>query len=379
MYRYYIVLMFLPLMTACGGRDTAHNALTEITFEGDVIAVNVSSPVLSQIVVQKAQLKDFSAEFRTTGTVRPVAGKLAEIAPPFAGRIVKSAVRLGQKVNAGTPIFELSSSEFYDATKAYFAAQSENEVARRNYNRQKELAANGVASQRELEEAQSEAIIALQEFEQTAASLRIFNVDVGAIDVADVGVRHVLPLQVGQPLNVVSPIAGEVIKYDITIGGYVKEDADPVAIVADLSTVWVSALVKEKNFGDIKQGDRVEVYTDAFPGKIIWGSIYYIGEMLDEETRALEVIVECDNTDRQLKLGMFCNTHFLSAPTKAIILPATSILQEQTSDYVLVETEKGRFVRRKVVTESHHRNEVRIISGVAEDENVVVEGGIFLQ
>ena len=375
MNKYILALMCLPFMVACGNNQTT-SEVSDITFESDVIVVNEYSPVLEQIIVQKAELKDFEEEFRTVGTVRPVAGKLAEIAPPFAGRIVKSSVRLGQKVGAGAPIFELSSSEFYEAVKDYFAAQSESEVAQRNYNRQKELAANGVASQRELEEAQSEANIALREYEQTAASLRIFNVDVGH-DV-DVEARHALPLQIGQPLTVVSPIAGEVIMCDITIGGYVKEDAEPVAIVADLSQIWVAALVKEKNFGAIKHGDRVEVFTDAHPKKIYWGIIYYIGEMLDEETRSLEVIVACDNADRELKLGMFCETHFLSAPTKAVILPSTAVLQELDSDYVLVETAKGRFVRRKVKTESYHRKEVRIISGISEGENVVVEGGMYL-
>jgi cobalt-zinc-cadmium efflux system membrane fusion protein len=140
----------------------------------------------------------------------------------------------------------------------------------------------------------------------------------------------------------------------------------------------VAALVKEKYFGVIKQGDRVEVFTDAHPNKVIWGSIYYIGEMLDEETRSLEVTVECDNVDRELKLGMFCETHFLSAPTKAIVLPATAVMQEQDSAYVLVEVATGKFVRRRVEIESVHTNEVRIVSGIDEGERVVIKGGLFL-
>jgi cobalt-zinc-cadmium efflux system membrane fusion protein len=386
MDKYIWALLCLSFMVACGNNKDIKE-ITDVIFEGDTITVTENSPILEQIIIKKAQLQDFEAEFRTVGTVRPVAGKLAEIAPPFAGRIVKSHIKLGQNVSTGSPIFELSSSEFYEATKSYFAALSENELAQRNYNRQKDLAANGVASQRELEEAQSDANIAQREYEMATANLRIFDISVETWRAAphsqqpleNVETWRAASLQVGQPLHVVSPIAGEVIKYDITIGGYVREDAEPLAVVADLSTVWVDALVKEKYFGAIKQGDRVEIYTDALPGKIIWGTIYYIGEMLDEETRSLDVIVACDNTDRQLKLGMFCEAHFLSAPTKAIVLPATAVMQEQESDYVLVETAKGRYIRRKVVTESVHRNEVRIVSGIAEGESVIVEGGVFLQ
>jgi len=358
------------IIVACGNNG-ATNEVVDLVFDGDTIIIQENSSILEHIVVQKAQLQDFSAEFRTVGTVRPVAGKLAEIAPPFAGRIVQSFVKLGQKVGAGSPVFEISSAEFYEAVKEYFAAQSANGVAQRNFNRQKELAANGVASQRDLDEAQSEADIAFQELEQAKANLRIFNIDVETL--------RATSLQMGQPLKIVSPIAGEVVKCNITIGSYVKEDAEPLAVVADLSKVWVAALVKEKYFGAIQQGDRVEVYTDAHPNKIIWGIIYHIGEMLDEETRSLEVIVECNNADRELKLGMFCETHFLSAPTQAVVLPSTAIMQEQDNDFVLIKVAKGKYVRRKVETESVHKGEVRIISGVTEGESVVIEGGIYLQ
>ena len=365
MNKYILAFICLPFFVACGHQEAAQEN-TDLTFEGDVIVIKENSPIFEQLVVKEAQLQDFEAEFRTVGTVRPVSGKYAEIAPPFAGRIVKSFVRLGQKINADAPIFEISSSDFYEAAKSYFAAQSANEVAQRNYNRQKELAANGVASQRDLDEAQSEALIAKQEFEQAKASLQMFNVDVASF-------------QMGQPLKVVSPIAGEVVKQNITIGGFVKEDAEPLAVVADLSHVWVDALVKEKYFGAIKQGDRVEIYTDAHPDKIIWGNIYYIGEILDEETRSLEVIVECNNADRELKLGMFCRADFLSAPTKEIILPATAVMQEQYNAFVMIEIEKGKYIRRKVEVEtSLHIDEVRVVSGIAEGEKVVVEGGIFL-
>ena len=133
-------------------------------YKGDSIIVKEDSPILGEIVIERVQPKDFSAGFRTVGTIRPVSGKYAEIAPPFSGRITKSFVELGRKVNAGAPVFELSSSEFLEAAKAYFSAQSANELARTNYNRQKELESNGVASKKELELARNEANIAAMEW-----------------------------------------------------------------------------------------------------------------------------------------------------------------------------------------------------------------------
>jgi cobalt-zinc-cadmium efflux system membrane fusion protein len=357
-------LLCIVTLASCKQNKSASES-ADIQYKKDTIVVSGNSPVLKDIVVGSAKLQDFSAEFRTVGTVRPVTGKLVGIAPPFAGRIVKSFVRLGQKVGAGTPVFELGSSEFYEATKTYFAAQSANELTRINYNRQKELAANGVAAQKDLEQAKSEAHIAAQEFEQAKATLQLFNIDAAS-------------LQMGQPLTVVSPISGEVVKNNITIGNYTREDTDPLVVVADLSQVWVAALVKETYFVSIKSGDRVEIFTNAHPNKVIWGTIHYVGEMLDEETRSLEVIVECNNANRELKIGMFCEVYFLSSPTKAIILPSTAVMQEQDNDYVLIELSKGNYIRRRVETESVHPDSVRVVSGISVGENVVVKGGIYL-
>jgi cobalt-zinc-cadmium efflux system membrane fusion protein len=42
-------------------------------------------------------------------------------------------------------------------------------------------------------------------------------------------------------------------------GQYLREDADPVMIVAELSKVWISGEVKEKDLRFIKNGDQVSV------------------------------------------------------------------------------------------------------------------------
>jgi cobalt-zinc-cadmium efflux system membrane fusion protein len=364
MNKLFILASLLILQASCKQNNTAQES-AEVQHKGDTIIVKENSPILGQIEIEKVQARDFSSGFGTVGTIRPVSGKYAEIAPPFSGRITKTFVELGKRVSAGSPVFELSSSEFFEATKTYFAAQSANELAQTNYNRQKELEANGVTSKKELELARNEANIAVKEWEQAKATMQIFNIDANS-------------LQMGQPLKVVSPIAGEVVKHDITLGSYVREDAEPLAVIADLSTVWVTALVKERDFGTIKKGEQVEVFTVTHPDKAIPGTIYHVGEMLDVETRSLEVIIVCDNAGRQLKPGMFCKVYFLGSPAKAVVLPSTSIMQEQESDYVLIEASKGKYLRRKVETETVSMEEALILSGVGEGENVVVKGGIFL-
>ena len=101
--------------------------------------------------------------------------------------------------------------------------------------RKEDLIRNGVSSQRELEEAQNALLIADKEFENASAALRVYQVDNPA------------EMILGQPMIVRSPIPGEVIKDNIVTGQYLKDDTEPIAIVADLSKVWIAAQVKEKD------------------------------------------------------------------------------------------------------------------------------------
>ena len=75
---------------------------------------------------------------------------------------------------------------------------------------------------------------------------------------------------------------------------------------------------------------------------------------------------------------MFCEVHFQSSPAKAIVLPSTAIMQQGGDDYVFVELTPGRYLRRRVKTETADSSRTRILEGLNEGERVVTEGGIFI-
>ena len=351
-------------LAGCHASQTA-DLQHETTFKGDTVILDSHSPIVPKLQLLKLTPQPFCSEFRTVGTVRAEAGQIAEIAPPYEGRIVRSHIRLGQHVVAGQTLFELSSSDFLEATKAYFEARTNSDLATRNYTRKKELSAGGIASAREVEEARTDAENTQNELAQTTAALKIFHI-------------HPEGLQIGQPMRIPSPITGDVVACDLTVGQYLKSDAAPVATVANLRNVWVVALVKENYFSSIHPGDRVEIYTDAEPHKVIWGKIDHIGEIIDEQTRSVQVIVTCDNSQRRLKPGMFTSVHFLAAPHDALLLPSSAIYQEEQTSYVFVAHPHQRYVRRNVTVESIKGDSVHLLSGLSAGEQVVVKGGIYL-
>ncbi len=333
---------------------------------GETITIPSDSPVRSKLVTYKVIKEDLDALFTTTGIIKPLTGHKVEIALPFDGRIVKSFVALGQKVRNGTPLFEVNSSDYFEYIKLFFQSRNERDLAEKNYLRKKELLETGVSSRKEFDEAKLDYDLTVREYEKTLAMLKIFNINPEEADIA-------------RPLVIKSPISGEIVRTDITVGEYVRSDADPVITIADIDKIWAIANVKEKDLGSISLDDNVEVFTDSQPEKPFRGVVKYVGNIMNTESRSVEVYVECPNPDHLLKCGMFVTVRFYHELKDILTIPAGSLMQDYNSTYVYVNEGPDKYVKREVTASSMSDKRMIVHSGLNDGDIIVSEGSIYLR
>lgn len=355
----------LTIFSWCCTSPSQEEPETPFTMRGDTVFVALNSPVSLKIKAQPLEEKDFHLELMTAGTVRAIPNYYAEIAPPFSGRVTKVHLRLGMRTQPGTPLFELVSPEFTEAQKLFFQAKSELASARLALKRQQDLRANGVGAERDLEEAETNYEVKEKEYQNAMAGLKIFGVDVEK-------------LVLGQPLVITSPIAGEVIDNEVVNGHYIRADDPPHAKVAEISRVWVVGMVKEKDIRFIHELDAAEITVPAYPGEKFFGKVFHIDEVVDEETRSIRVLVECDNARHLLKPGMYATVKFKNPPVKALFVPARALMQYNDKSYVFVKYGENSYVRRFVETGISLGESVQIISGLSPGEPVVSEGAFYM-
>ncbi|MGX8682567.1 MAG: efflux RND transporter periplasmic adaptor subunit, partial [Bacteroidales bacterium] len=108
------------------------------------------------------------------------------------------------------------------------------------------------------------------------------------------------------------------------------------------------------------------------------GKIFYVGELLDEKTRTLPVVIECVNTERVLKPGMFVNAVFLRHTESALTIPSSAIFQGEGGKFVYVQDSPGHFNKVQVVVENIEKGLTCVLSGLTGGETVIVDGGIYL-
>ena len=162
------------------------------------------------------------------------------------------------------------------------------------------------------------------------------------------------------------------------IGQYIKEDAEPVAVIANLNKVWVAAHVKEKDMGMIQSLDSVEIRLVAMPHQPLPGKIYHISEMLDEDTRSVEVLIECDNGSHLMKPAMYGTVRLCDRSAEMIRIPDSAILQEEESAYVLVSLGNNCYRKQKVSTSVSEGGKTVILSGLVPGDTIVTTGAFYL-
>ncbi|MBR1538350.1 MAG: efflux RND transporter periplasmic adaptor subunit, partial [Bacteroidales bacterium] len=180
----------------------------------------------------------------------------------------------------------------------------------------------------------------------------------------------------GEPLRVVSPISGRVVRNDLVIGGYLGEEEEAPMTVADLSKVWVTANVKDAQTMGMSAGETVQVAAGA--EHTVEGKIFYVGEILDEKTRTLPVVIECDNAGRLLKPGMFVSALFARHSAEVLAIPSSAVFQGESGKFVYVQDEPMHFRKVPVRVESLDDGRQRVLSGLAGGETIIADGGIFL-
>jgi len=336
-----------------------------VQLANDTIEISQGSNLIGKLKTEKVALSPYMATIKTTGEITPIPSEYAEIAAPLPGRVVKTHLRLGQVVKVGSPLFDIASSEYSEVAKEYIRTHSEMQQAERALNRVKDLYDNHVASSREVEEAQTAYNIARGEYNHALAVAKEYQINTAN-------------LTVGRPMTVKSPINGKVLKNDIVIGEYMKEDAEAKVIIANLDKVWLKANISEKDAPLVSDIQKVDIRTVANNDSVLHGKIVYVGGMLDPETRTLQTVIECDNRNGELMPNMYADLTLYQAEKECIIIPKEAVLQSNEGRFVMRKVGDRLYCRTYVTVHSTSDGHLIVLDGLKAGDEIITKGVFYL-
>lgn len=316
----------------------------------------------------------------------------ATIVPKASGRVESIPVTVGSSVKTGDLLIQLERSDYVSQVNAAEAAlemaQSRLviyidpalqepasvrqaklalDLARTNYERVKNLQAEGAVSQSQVEAAQSQVMAAemgyeaaIQQYEMAKAQVKQAR---AALDQAESLLSNT---------SIVSPIDGIVSAININVGEMASPGV-PVATVVDSSKVKCNISVSENYINIIKPGQTLEVSISSTEQPLS-GQVQSVSPSADTRTKDYPVELLLDNPSGELKPGMFARVRLpVDSNDDAIIIPKESLVDRGGYNIVFV-VEDGKCKETRVSLGIVNSSQAEITDGIEVGDSVVIVG-----
>jgi len=357
------VVLSLGIWTGCGGNKQNLAAQApppaQVENEGGVSLITVDRP--SRFPVAAATQFQAASTLDVTGTVNPDVSRTIPVISVASGRVVAIHTQLGAFVKKGQLLMEVQSTDISNAFDQYLKAVNDERLARTQDERAKILYDKGAIAKSQLEIADDNEADAKADLTAAEQQLIVLGVDKDHPSLT---------------AKVYSPATGVVIAQNVTnaaAAGVALSGSSTAFTIADLSHVWVICDVYENDLPMVHVGQTADIRLNAYPARVITGTIGEIDALLDPSIRTAKVRIQVPNPDLLMRIGMFATATFHGRrPEEHVAVPASAILHLHDRDWVYVPAGEKQFRRVSVVGGDmigDGRQEVE--SGLAAGEQVV--------
>jgi membrane fusion protein, heavy metal efflux system len=333
--------------------------------QGGKIIVPEGSALRGRLSIEAAPAQPVSAKLVLPAVVESDPARTAAVLTPLGGRLISLKVGLGDRVARGQVLAVIDSPDLGQAYDDDAKAADTARLTEKNLARQEAQNKLGVASDRDLDQARSDHAQAAAEYSRTQAHLQSLGAAPGNRSPSNL-------------LTVTAPVSGSITALSVTPGNMINDPTQPMMTVADLSTVWVTAMVPEKDVAAVSKDQDAEVSLVAYPERVLRGKVLFVSAVIEPDTRRNKIRIAFANADYSLKPNMFATVTLTGTAQSQVVLPASALLMNNDRTSVFVATAPWTFERRTVDPQLEEGSSVAIRSGVAAGEQVVVKGGILL-
>ena len=278
----------------------------------------------------------------TVGSLR--ADESAEISAEVPGRITRIHFAEAGRVNAGAPLFTLDS----DTARAALAEAEAN-------------LANSRSAAARAAQLIDQQLIARSDYDTLRAQQ--------AVDQARVASARTAVSK----MTLRAPFAGAVGLREVSVGDYVSAGQSLVTLVRT-DPIEVDFSVPETELASLRQGQRIQVQVDAYPGETFGGEVVAIAPQIDRDSRSVRLRARIANPDGKLRPGQFARLQMQSGgDATALLVPEAALMQqgEERFVYTVVDGKANRVV---VQTGTRLPGMVEVTSGLAPGDIVITAG-----
>ncbi|MCK1640114.1 efflux RND transporter periplasmic adaptor subunit [Bradyrhizobium sp. 157] len=342
----------------------------------------------ASLTIQPVTEQAFRAEHVTEGKIAIDEDHSTPVFSPYAGRVTKLLAKPGDSVVKGQPLFVIEAADNVQAQNDFIAAMTAMNKAKSAL----DLAELQGARAKDLFEGKA---VPLKDYQQSQATLIQAQNDMRSSETAVQAARNKLRLlgltdediatfqekgRINPEITIFAPISGTVVQRKIGPGQYVNAGAsDPVYVIGDLSTVWMTAFVRESDCANVAVGQEATFNVLALPGRSLSARINYVATAIDPATRRLLVRATVDNKNGTLKPEMFANVTIYSAGDRpAVGVPKQALIYEGDQVRIWVAHPDKTIELRQIKPGLTNGDLVEVVGNLKPGEQIVTKGALFI-
>lgn len=323
--------------------------------------------------------KDLQLYVEVFGSLSPKTS--TEVKSEVPGRVSEITVKEWDSVNPGDLLLEIDPTDFRLETNRNQAglqmakaqsleAKAALNRAMREWERTMKLKEAGLVTGQEVDERKTE-------LESAEARASLADAQIGQAQAMLDESRRSL-----SKTRVYAPITGVVSERKVDKGDWFDRGA-PLFTVVDNRILDLTANVPATELPKVKEGQNIEFTVDGLPGKTFTGSIKRVNPMVTTSDRSGRIQAEVRNPDGLLKGGVFARGKIVIEERKqALTVPKTALMSldiEKSTAVLFAVKAPGKAVLKNVKTGLSTENSMEILTGITENDEIVVRGGYNLK
>src|SRR5438552_3094950 len=267
----------------------------------------------ASLTIHPVSERAFRAEHVTEGKIAIDEDRSTPVFSPYAGRVTRLLARPGDRVVKGQPLFVIEAADnvqaqndFIGAMTAMNKAKSALDLAELQGTRAKDLFEGKAVPLKDYQQSQATLIQAQNDLRASQTAMEAARNKLRILGLTDEDIATFQEKgRINPEITIFAPLAGTVVQRKIGPGQYVNAGAsDPVYVIGDLSTVWMTAFVRESDCANVAVGQEVTFNVLALPGRPLSARLNYVATAIDPATRRVVVRASIDNKKGTLNRGM---------------------------------------------------------------------------
>jgi len=332
-----ILLLLTITLASCNSKEKSDADNTDASIENvDLDHINITENQFKSggMELGKISMQPFNTVVNANGMFAVPPQNQADVSAYFAGYVKDIKLLPGHEVKKGQVLFTIENPEYVQVQQNFLEAKGRLSYLKSDYERQKELMADNVTSQKNYLKAESEYTVTLAQYQSLMKKLSLMNINPNTLKGENI--RSVI--------SVTSPLSGYATTVNASKGMYLNP-SDIAVTITNTDDLHIELKIFEKDLPMVKTGQQINVKLQNNTGNIYKGVVHLVNKTINPQDRTIDIHGDLVN-EEEAKLfapGMYIEAEILTSTIEHPALPSEAVANMDNNFFVLVKEDSTNF------------------------------------